>query len=200
MTIVLASTEELVGLEEDLERRRREGRDTYDEWWDGVYRIVTGPTPEHGRLLGELYVLFRPLALRAGLHMALPINIGTDKANCRVPDMGVYRPDTPRTSPAFLATAELVVEVLSPGETPSEKLPFYAEHGVKEYLEIDLTRGTASLIIVESIWDSSSIHHQSEVLGFEVSGSTISARSARDPGEDLAGNVVDITDFRLETP
>lgn len=199
MTIVLASTEELVGLEEDLERRHREGRDTYDEWWDGVYRIVTGPTPEHGRLLSKLTVLFDPLVDAKGLHMASPINIGTDKANCRVPDMGIYRPDTPRTSPAFLATAELVVEVLSPGEKPLEKLRFYAEHGVKEYLEVDLVEGTVKLVELlrptaaePSIWSTASLYGTSGVLDFTISNSasTISA----------AGNVVNLNDFRLEAP
>ena len=43
-----------------------------------------------------------------------------------MPDLGIFRRDTSRTSPAFLETAELVVEVLSPGERAGEKLPFYA--------------------------------------------------------------------------
>jgi Uma2 family endonuclease len=74
------------------------------------------------------------------------VNIGIDKVDARVPDLAVYRPDTERTSAAFLATAELVVEVLSPGEAAGAKLDFYADRGVREYLEIDLASGDVRLL------------------------------------------------------
>ena len=78
---------------------------------------------------------------------------GIDMYDAKVPDLGVFRRDTPRTSPAFLDTAELVIEVLSPGERHGEKLPFYASRAVKEYLEIDLRLRTARLLAnVEGQW------------------------------------------------
>lgn len=164
MTAVFAHTDEVPELDDVLARRHARGQDTYDEWWDGVLRLVTGPSPEHGELLGALSVLLDPIVERAGLKFALPVNIGTDKADCRVPDLGVYRPDTERTSPAFLATAELVVEVLSPSEKPGEKLPFYLEHNVGEYLEIDLQAGTVRLLAnVSGGWRPVA---DSRVLGF----------------------------------
>ncbi len=43
MTTVLATTDELPELEAALARRHESGLDTYDEWWEGVYRTVTGP-------------------------------------------------------------------------------------------------------------------------------------------------------------
>jgi Uma2 family endonuclease len=113
-----------------------------------VYRIVTGPSPEHGRLVGKLFVLLDPLAEAVGLHVAAPVNIGINREDCRVPDLGVYHPETPRTSQAFLETAVMVVEVLSPGEVPGEKLAFYGAWGVQEYLEIDQGRRTARLLVV----------------------------------------------------
>ena len=81
------------------------------------------------------------------------VNIGVDKYDAKVPDLGVFRRDTPRTSPAFLETAELVVEVLSPGERAGEKLPFYASRDVKEYLEVDLRLHTVRLLAnVDGQW------------------------------------------------
>src|SRR3954453_8946225 len=154
MVAVHLTTDELPGVADLLEQRRRNGLDTYDEWWNGELRIVTGPTPEHGRLLNDLAYLLVPLARARGLHTAAPVNIGVDKMDCRVPDFAVFNPDTPRTtSSAFLATALLVVEVLSPGERSGAKLAFYRDHGVREYLEIDLTGGTAVLLLrVRSEW------------------------------------------------
>lgn len=145
MVAVHTTTDEYPPLREHIELRRLQGLDTYDEWWEGVYRIVTGPSPEHGELLADLAELLGPLKRAAGLRSSSPVNIGVDKENCRVPDMGFFEPDTPRTSPAFLETALLVVEVLSPGEKPKEKVDFYQAHGVKEYLEINLERSTAEL-------------------------------------------------------
>jgi Uma2 family endonuclease len=87
-----------------------------------------------------------PTAHDRGLALSTPLNVGVDKDDARVPDLGVFRRDTPRSSPAFLDTAELVVEVLSPGERAGEKLPFYASRSVREYLEVDLRARTVRLV------------------------------------------------------
>ena len=146
MTVVLTPIDAVAGLAEAIEARHAAGLDRYDEWWEGVYRIVTGPSPEHGRLAAWLArTLWSPSAA-VGLHLAAPLNIGTDKAECRVPDIGVHRPDTERTSPAFLVTAVLVVELLSPTEVAGAKLDFYQSHGVEEVLEIDVATGRARLL------------------------------------------------------
>ena len=71
----------------------------------------------------------------------------------------MFRTDGPRTSPAYLATAELVVEALAPGEAPGGKLDFYAKRNVKEYVEIDERSGSVELL---------ANHEVSEVLGFTV--------------------------------
>lgn len=87
-----------------------------------------------------------PLARTRRLLTSAPANIGVDKVDCRVPDLAVFEPHTPRTSAAFLATARLVVEVLSPGEVAGAKFGFYAAQGVEEYLEVDLAAGTVLLL------------------------------------------------------
>jgi Uma2 family endonuclease len=144
--MVQTSTDDAPELLALIERRRAQGLDRYDEWWEGVYRIVTGPTPEHGQFVVALAALLLPRAQVRNLGVSAPVNIGIDKFDARVPDLAVFRPDTERTSPAFLTTAELVVEVLSPRERPGEKLAFYATWNVDEYLEIDLARRSAQLL------------------------------------------------------
>ena len=147
MTVVLTPIDAVAGLAEAIEARHEAGLDRYDEWWEGVYRIVTGPSPEHGQLAVWMGTALTTAARRVGLNVAAPINVGTDKYDCRVPDIGVYRPDTPRTSPAFLATAAMAVELLSPGEAPGVKLAFYRAHGVEEVLEVDVATLRARLLL-----------------------------------------------------
>jgi len=147
VTVVLTPIDAVAGLAEAIEARHEAGLDRYDEWWEGVYRIVTGPSPEHGQLAVWMGTALTTAARRVGLNVAAPINVGTDKYDCRVPDIGVYRPDTPRTSPAFLATAAMAVELLSPGEAPGVKLAFYRAHGVEEVLEVDVATLRARLLL-----------------------------------------------------
>jgi Uma2 family endonuclease len=164
MTTVLASTENLPELADALARRRQLGLDMYDDWCNGVYRVVPVPAPEHGMRLARLGAYLLPLADVAGLSISLPANIGLDEFDCRVADLAVYKPETALTSPAFLASAELVVEVLSPREEAGAKLDFYAQWGVREYLEIG--DGARLLRCTEGEW---SAVESSEVLGFDVS-------------------------------
>jgi Uma2 family endonuclease len=166
MVAVHVTTDQFPALRDEIERREAAGLDTYDEWWNGEYRIVTGPTPEHGELLNELIVFFHPLVKANELRYAAPVNIGINREDCRVPDLGVYHPDTPRTSAAFLETAALVVEVLSPGERAGQKLPFYQAWGVGEYLEISLENRTAALYRNDG--DTWARTGASSILGFDV--------------------------------
>lgn len=133
-------------LEAMIERRRTNGLDRYDEWWKGVYHVVGGPSPERGVLSALLVELVGPRARSVGLQAATTVNLGIDKVDTRTPDIGVFRPDTERTSRAYLATAELVVEIMSPDEIRGAKLDFYAEWNVTEYLEVGLPVGTIRLL------------------------------------------------------
>lgn len=137
MTTVHARTDQLGGLQELIEERRARGLDTYDYWADGEYVVVPGPSLEHGEMAVELAVVLKPPARARGLRYSAPANIGRDRQDCRIPDIAFFRPGARRTSPAFLAEAELVVEILSPEEERDAKLDFYAAWGVREYLEVD---------------------------------------------------------------
>jgi hypothetical protein len=150
----------------EIARRRELGIDGFDEWWDGVYRIVTGPAPEHQQRVAALFLFFHPLGTARGLTVLPQINLGLDKQNTRTPDIVVFRPDTPRTSRAFLTTAELVVEVLSPGEPAGLKLDFFARWHVDEYLEVDHRSGVARLWWRDGT-DWVEAEH-SKVLGFGI--------------------------------
>lgn len=174
MAAVFATTDQL---DDWLTHRRQTGQDRYDEWWEGTYRVVTGPSPEHGELLDALAELLGPVARAAGLKSSAPANIGIDKDDCRVPDRAFYEPGTPRTSPAFLSTAVLVIEVLSPGERPGEKLDFYTEWGVKEYLEIDLAAATVRLLVHRDTGEWEQIV-DSELLPFGARLSIITTETA----------------------
>jgi Uma2 family endonuclease len=144
--MVQTSTDDAPELLARIEQRHAAGLDRWDEWWEGVYRIVTGPSVEHQRLLKALLNLLDTRVADPSLEVLPDINIGLDKQDARVPDIAVLSVDVPRTSRAFVATAKLVVEILSPGERPGEKLPFYARWGVVEYIEIDLDHRTVQLL------------------------------------------------------
>ncbi len=129
-----------VELEELLEHRRRAGADRRDEVWQGVLHMVPGPGEAHMRIQQQLAELLGPLARTAGLTPLPGVNLGT-KDDYRIPDAallditgwGTYAP-----------SAKLVVEILSPGDETTQKLPFYAQHGVQEVVIIDPAARTVS--------------------------------------------------------
>ena len=115
-------------LEAVLERRRQLGQDLYDEVWEGVYHMSPAPHPSHGATLGEIVAALRAPAQAAGLRDLGPFNLGTSD-DYRVPDYGyvtVVPPDT------FVASAPIVVEVVSPDDETFDKFAFYARHGIDE--------------------------------------------------------------------
>ncbi|MGO9901431.1 MAG: Uma2 family endonuclease [Solirubrobacteraceae bacterium] len=123
------------GLDELLERRRRSGLDRLDEVWEGVLHIVPAPSIEHARITQQLAELLGPLARAAGLSATMSeFNLGESDHDFRVPDGGLHRPGA---AGVWLATAALVVEIVSPGDETWEKLPFYAAHRVDEVLIVD---------------------------------------------------------------
>jgi Uma2 family endonuclease len=144
--MVQASTDEAPELLALIEQRRVTGQDRWDEWWEGVYRIVTGPTVEHQRFLMALTMVLIEKLADPTMEVLPGINIGIDKRDARVPDIAILSKNERRTSRAFMASAALVVEILSPSERSHEKLPFYARWGVTDYIEIDLDRRTVEIL------------------------------------------------------
>jgi Uma2 family endonuclease len=151
--MVQTSTDEAPELLARIEHRRVTGQDRWDEWWEGVYRIVTGPTVEHQRLLVALMKLLEARLTDPTMEVLPGINIGIDKQDARVPDIAILRVDAPRTSRAFMGAADLVVEILSPSERSHEKLPFYARWAITDYIEIDIDRRSVEILRnVDGAW------------------------------------------------
>ncbi|HEX3392463.1 MAG TPA: Uma2 family endonuclease [Solirubrobacteraceae bacterium] len=117
-----------------LARRKRLGQDRRDEVWEGVYRVVPAPSGEHAALAAQVKALLRAAATTAGLIVTDDFNVGDSKNDFRIPDGGLHQ-SQPRG--VWIATAALVLEILSPGDETWEKLPFYAAHHVDEVLIID---------------------------------------------------------------
>jgi Uma2 family endonuclease len=117
-----------------LERRRRLGLDHKDEVWEGVLHVVPVGSGEHASLGAQVKRLLASPAAASGLVVTDEFNLGDSKQSFRVPDGGLHR-----SSPhgVWIATAALVLEVLSPGDETWQKLPFYAAHHVDEVLIVD---------------------------------------------------------------
>ncbi|HUR22325.1 MAG TPA: Uma2 family endonuclease [Acidimicrobiales bacterium] len=111
-----------------LARRRALGQDIFDEMWEGVYHVAPASHAWHGYLDNVLAELLGPYARRCGLVGTGPFNLG-EADDYRVPDRGYHR-ELP--TGVWIATAAIVVEVISPDDETWEKFDFYARHGVDE--------------------------------------------------------------------
>ena len=129
-------------LEALIERRRRLGQDRYDEVWEGEYHVSPAPGHRHGVVEYRLAELLGPLARRQGLVTGGAFNLG-EPEDYRVPDAGVHREVSPA---AFVLSAAMVIEILSPDEETWEKLPFYARHEVDEVLVVDLDERCVTIL------------------------------------------------------
>ncbi|MBA3509493.1 MAG: Uma2 family endonuclease [Thermoleophilaceae bacterium] len=133
-------------LEALLERRRKAGVDRLDEVWQGVRHMVPGPSFEHARMSQQLAELLGPPARAAGLVAAMSeFNLGESEYDFRVPDGGLHRTGA---AGVWLATAAVVVEILSPGDESWQKLPFYADHHVDEVLLVDPGERTVTWLVL----------------------------------------------------
>lgn len=120
-------------LEALIALRRSRGADLYDEIWAGEYHMAPAPHPTHGYLDDQFAHVLRGPARAVGLVGTGPFNLGTSD-DYRVPDRGLHR-GLPTT--AFVATAALVVEIVSPNDETWDKLGFYARHDVDEIAVAD---------------------------------------------------------------
>ena len=126
--------EALPEVQEWLERRRALGQDKRDEMWEGVYHVAPFEHPRNGMVTVQLVVALDAMARSAGLIPGGSFNLG-EKDDFRVPDLGYHwRLPSPG---AYVPTAALVVEVLSPGDETFAKFDFYAARGVEELWVVD---------------------------------------------------------------
>jgi Uma2 family endonuclease len=128
-----------------IARRQALQLDRFDEVWKGDYHMAPAPHPWHGYVVLELAGALRNLALARRLLATDAFNLG-QLDDYRVPDLGLHRqlPNTP-----FVATAALIVEVVSPGDESYDKFDFYADHDVDEVLIAEPTTGNLWLFVLE---------------------------------------------------
>lgn len=118
-----------------LDRRRAFGQDGRDEVWEGVYHVAPMAPAWHGYLDNVLAVLLEPYARAATLVGTSAFNLG-DPDDYRVPDRAFHRA---LPAAVWVATAAIVVEVVSPDDETWEKFDFYAQHHVEEICTADPT-------------------------------------------------------------
>lgn len=116
-----------------LDERRRLGLDVFDEVWEGVLHMVPAPGGPHQRLGTCLSRAIGPAADRRGLLISYETGLYAAVDDYRVPDLAVYRPEQ-ASDRGIDASAELVVELRSPGDESYDKLDWYARRGVREVL------------------------------------------------------------------
>jgi Putative restriction endonuclease len=149
-------------LEALIESRRATGADLYDEVWEGDYHMNPAPRKRHALLEHRLARVLGPLADRAHLYGSGIFNLG-EPEDFRVPDGGLHRDESDEV---FLSTAAVVVEIVSSGDEPWEKLPFYAAHGVDEVVVADPS--DRSLVWMERDGDGYRPVERSDLLDIDI--------------------------------
>ena len=121
--------------EREIDDRRRLGIDKRDERWAGEWRLVNPPKFWHSVMNLRLALALAPLADARGLVAAIDAcGVFAADNDWRVPDQVYARPEDAREE--GVVSAELVVEIRSPGDDSYRKLPFYAARGVREVLVV----------------------------------------------------------------
>jgi Uma2 family endonuclease len=142
-TVVLGSRP--AELEALIARRHALGQDTFDEVWNGEYHMAPAAHFWHGFVVSELAAVLRQLAVPRELVVGVAFNLGPDKDNFRVPDLGVHRSVQDEV---WLPSAAMVVEVVSPDDESWLKFDHYAAHGVDEVLIADPRDRTLHLFVL----------------------------------------------------
>ena len=119
-----------------LEQRRRTGIDRWDEVWQGVLHMVPPPSYPHQRFGTRLVAALVPIASGLGLESCYETGHYRADSDYRQPDLLFARPEH-FTHRGLEGPAELVVEILSPGDESRDKVDFYASMSVREVLLVD---------------------------------------------------------------
>ncbi len=129
-TVVLGPNMQLEAI---IVERQKLGLDLYDESWDGEYHMAPAPTGAHALLQIRLPLLLNAAATAASLIVSGPFNLG-QLDDFRVPDGGYHRIAPVGT---WIATATIVVEIVSPDDETYAKFDFYYAHGIEEIIVAD---------------------------------------------------------------
>jgi Uma2 family endonuclease len=131
-------------LTEWIARRRALGQDHFDEVWNGEYHAAPAPNLWHAIVAGELTMVLGALAVQRGLRCSTEFNLGV-LDDFRVPDLGLHRTVLHAD---WLATAAMVVEVVSSEDESWLKFDHYAAHGVDEVLIADPADSSLHLFVL----------------------------------------------------
>lgn len=120
-----------------LAERARLGLDVRDELWDGVLHVTPAPMMRHQVLGAQLLRHLGGAADDRGLQLTYETGLFRPGAEeWRVPDLVAF--DAADASARGVeGRAACVIEIVSPGDTSLEKVPFYLEVGVTEVVLID---------------------------------------------------------------
>jgi Uma2 family endonuclease len=117
------------------------GADRYDEVWDGVLFVPPVRNNEHQEIQARLmFALYCAVEKSEGTRVRPGGNI-SDRVegwthNYRIPDVALFLPDTQAQDcdTHWCGGPDFAVEIKSEGDRSEEKLPFYAQVGVRELL------------------------------------------------------------------
>lgn len=121
------------------------------EFTDGDIEILLRPTSRHQEILLRLYDLLRLfIGTRGGHLLVAPVRLRIRAGKFREPDIMVLRNSAdPRYQDAYWLGANLVIEVVTPGDRARDtvdKVADYAEAGIPEYWIIDPALGSVSVL------------------------------------------------------
>lgn len=123
--------------------RKQTGADQWDEMWEGVLHMVPAPNRGHRDFEWALETWLRthwaPRCSGSVYHQINVARPGCWSRDFRVPDIVLLSPERSSIdrNDYFDGGPDVVVEIRSPHEEAYEKLPFYAEIGVRETWIID---------------------------------------------------------------
>jgi hypothetical protein len=129
-----------------IAERRRLGLDTRDEVWNGVYHVVPHARASHGALSHRLGARLYERAEARGLVTLGEFNLGTE-GDYRIPDMGWIATGLSADQLGlYVPTVDVVVEMVSPGDDPEEKVPWYLGRAVREVWKITPAAETVEVV------------------------------------------------------
>jgi Uma2 family endonuclease len=124
--------------------RTASGASQHDEVWDGVTIVMPLPNIEHQRIVAFFLKVFQEIFVQGSPVECLPGANVSDRIagwdqNYREPDVVVVREgeNAQLFENHLYGAAELLIEIVSPGDKCRDKLPFYASIGTKEVLIVD---------------------------------------------------------------
>jgi Uma2 family endonuclease len=132
-------------VEEKLKAEREaSGADRFDEVWDGVYVMPPLANNEHQDLGFDMAVIFHSIiAGIAGARVYNTVNVSDRvegwKDNYRIPDIAVMLPGgrAKNCGTHWCGGPDFITEILSADDRSRQKMPFYAQIGVRELLLVD---------------------------------------------------------------